>query len=528
MYQLFIVDDEEVVRKGIRELLQSAENQYAICGEASDGELALPMIQELKPDILLTDIRMPFLDGLELCEMIRAKMPWVHILILSGHDEFEYARKAVSLGVDEYILKPVTMPQLLGSLEKTARKIEEERASYFTGLDTENASARKRGVMVSHFLNELLDEVFSASDALARAEKLGLSLAARQYLICCLDIRSDTGDVSESLLRRQFCLLLGRMLDEREDILWCGRGDGFLLLLKAGENDGLLETAYETAQALKHEAERMMNASLSAGIGSIVPRLSELPRSYQDARRSLGGLVSQPHGSILSALDLEHGLFPQFDFTEAVPLAERLRHVSQEDIDFLLEHHFGSAREENGSSLLYRYYLLADLVVSSMRLLQSIDAEQPAILRDAGNSDTLMKAVVTYPDTLAFARSLVEAVILQRDRKQGVRYGEELQRAKDYIRRHFADNDLSLNTVAAEVGFSPNHFSTVFSQQMGQTFVEYLTRFRVERSKCLLRETDLRLADIAYAIGYNEPHYFSYIFKKYTGISPSVYRKQAQ
>ena len=88
MYQLFIVDDEEVVRKGIRELLQSAENQYAICGEASDGELALPMIQELKPDILLTDIRMPFLDGLELCEMIRAKMPWVHILILSVHDEF--------------------------------------------------------------------------------------------------------------------------------------------------------------------------------------------------------------------------------------------------------------------------------------------------------------------------------------------------------------------------------------------------------------------------------------------------------
>ena len=99
-----------------------------------------------------------------------------------------------------------------------------------------------------------------------------------------------------------------------------------------------------------------------------------------------------------------------------------------------------------GPDLSLIHILLADLVVSSMRLLQSIDAEQPAILRDAGNSDTLMKAVVTYPDTLAFARSLVEAVILQRDRKQGVRYGEELQRAKDYIRRHFADNDLSLNT----------------------------------------------------------------------------------
>lgn len=529
MYQLFIVDDEEIVRKGIRELLQSTNHQYTICGEASDGELALPMIQELKPDILLTDIRMPFLDGLELCEMIRAKMPWIHILILSGHDEFEYARKAVSLGVDEYILKPVTMPQLLGSLSKTVHKIEEERASYFIGIDTENPSAHKRERMIGHFLNELLDEAFSASDVLARAEKLGLSLAARQYLICCLDIRSDmTADISESLLRRQFHLLLDRILDGREDVIWSSRGDGFLLLLKAGENDALLETAYETAQALKHEAERMMNASLSVGIGSIVPRLSELPQSYQDAKRSLGGLVGQPHGSILSALDLEHGLFPQFDFTEAVPLAERLRHVSQEDIAFLLERHFGCAREENESSLLYRYYLLADLVVSSMRLLQSIDAEQPAILREFRNSDNLMKAVATYSDTLFFARTLVEATILQRDHKQGIRYGVELQRAKDYIRRHFADNDLSLNTVAAEVGFSPNHFSTVFSQQMGQTFVEYLTRYRVEQSKRLLCETDLKLADIAYAIGYSESHYFSYIFKKYTGISPSAYRKQTQ
>ncbi|MDO4271312.1 MAG: response regulator [Eubacteriales bacterium] len=526
MYHLFIVDDEEVVRKGIRELLQSADGEYAVCGEAADGELALPMIMELKPDILLTDVRMPFVDGLELCAMVRKKMPWMHLLILSGHDEFEYAREAISLGVDEYILKPVTMPQLLGSLSKTARKIEEERASYFS--DAGDGPARQRGLLVGHLLNGLLDESFSAAEALARAETLGLSLAARQYAACCLDVRADSGEGPDATLRRQFGILLGRVLDGREDVLWSARGDRFLLILKASEGANVLETAYETAQALKHETARLLGADLSAGIGSVVERLGELPQSYQDAKRSLGGLVGQPHGSILSALDLEHGLLPRFDFTEAVPLAERLRHVSQEDIGFLLEQHFGSARDEDQSSLLYRYYLLADLVVSSIRLLQSIDAEQPAPLREASDGENLMKSVATYGDTIAYARTLVEAVILRRDQKQGVRYGEELRRAKDYIRAHFADNDLSLNTVAAEVGFSPNHFSTVFSQQMGQTFVEYLTRFRVEQSKRLLRETDLKLADITYAIGYGEPHYFSYIFKKYTGISPSVYRRQEQ
>lgn len=527
MYHLFIVDDEEVVRKGIRELLQNAESEYAVCGEASDGELALPMIQELKPDILLTDIRMPFLDGLELCGMIRNKMPWVHILILSGHDEFEYARAAVSLGVDEYILKPVTMPQLLGSLSKTARKIEEERASFFAGMDAEYGLVQKRSMLTGHFLNGLLDERFSAPDALALAEKLELPLAARQYVVCCLDVRIGA-EPPDATLRRQFSILLDRVLGKREDIFWSARGDQFVLIIKSTEEGNALETAYETAQALKHEAERLLHANLSAGIGSVVPRLGGLPQSYQDAQRSLGGLAGRPHGSILSAVDLEHGLLPRFDFTEAVPLAERLRHVALEDVGFLLDQHFGAAREEDQSSLLYRYYLLADLVVSSMRLLQSINAELPALLRNAGSGESLMQAVSTYGDTIAYARGLTEAVICSRDQKQGVRYGEELQRARDFIRRHYGDNGLSLNTVAAEVGFSPNHFSTVFSQQMGQTFVEYLTRFRIEQSKQLLRETDLKLSDITYAIGYSEPHYFSYIFKKYTGISPSVYRKQEQ
>lgn len=518
MYNLFIVDDEEIVRKGIRELLENADGQYTICGEAPDGELALPMIQELKPDILLTDIRMPFIDGLELCEIIRKKMPWVHILILSGHDEFEYARKAVSLGIDEYILKPVTLPQLLGSLGKTVQKIEEERAAYFSA-HAGGLPSQDRLILVEHFLNSLLDTSMSAADAYPRAEQLGLSLSARKYAVCCMQFQES--DVP----RQQLRVLLGSLLEQRTDILWSARGERFVLLIKAQEAEAALEAAYETAQIVRHETERLLQTACSVGIGTVVSRIGELPESYRQAKRSLSAL---PGGSILSAADLDSGFIPRFDFSAAIPLAERLRHVSAEDLDNLLENHFGTVRDTDQSSLLYRYYLLADLVVSSMRLLRGLDAELPAPLRDAGDNAHLMEAVATYEGTLALARSLLEAFIEARDRKQGVRYGQELRRAKEYIREHYGDNALSLNTVAAEVGFSPNHFSTVFSQQMGQTFVEYLTRLRVEESKRLLRETDTRLADIAYAIGYSEPHYFSYIFKKYAGMSPSTYRKQAR
>lgn len=528
MYTLFIVDDEEVVRKGIRELLQNTDCDYVICGEAADGELALPMVQELKPDILLTDIKMPFMDGLELCKVIRQKMPWIHILILSGMDEFEYARAAISLGVDEYILKPFTMPQLLNSLAGITRKIEEERASYFSLSGYGLGSTQKRRGAQERFFNDILDENYSAAETLLHAEKLGLNLAARQYLVCCLDIGSGS-EVPTVNLRRQFGILLERTLDGREDMFWAPRGDQFVILIKAtSDAEGILEVAYEAAQALQHEFKRMIGANLSVGIGSVVFRLSEISMSYHNAKRSLGGLSGHPHGSILSTSDLEHGLIPRFDFTEVIPLADRLRHVTTEDLDFLLEHHFGSSQSADSSSLLYRYCLYADLIVTSLRLLQSLGIKENKFLQDASTGESMMRAAATYETTITSARELLEKVVQQRDEKQGVRYGGELRRAKEYIRQHYMDNDLSLNTIAAEVGFSPNHFSTVFSQQMGQTFVEYLTEFRIEEGKRLLRESDMKLSDIAYAIGYNEPHYFSYIFKKHTGISPSMYRKQCE
>ena len=118
MYKIFIVEDEFLVREGIRNKINWENTQFMLSGEASDGEMALAMIQEIKPDILVTDIRMPFMDGLELSRIVKRTLPWIHIIILSGHDEFEYARDAISIGVDEYILKPINSSILLATLEK--------------------------------------------------------------------------------------------------------------------------------------------------------------------------------------------------------------------------------------------------------------------------------------------------------------------------------------------------------------------------------------------------------------------------
>ena len=140
MYSVFIVDDEGIVREGIRNKIDWENTDFSVAGEAADGEIALSMIQDIKPDILITDIKMPFMDGLELAKMVKKSQPWVRIIILSGHDEFEYAKKAISLGIDDYLLKPFTSEEVISSLKKSAALIDKERQqlSFMTEMKKDN------------------------------------------------------------------------------------------------------------------------------------------------------------------------------------------------------------------------------------------------------------------------------------------------------------------------------------------------------------------------------------------------------
>lgn len=519
MYRIFIVDDEQIVRQALRNFFDNKDGRYAICGEASDGELAFPMIQELKPDILITDICMPFVDGLKLSEMVKKAMPWIRILILSGHDEFNYAKKAISVGVDDFILKPFTGPQLLESLDHAAGKIEKERREYFDKKsqgDEESLTIRKE-----HFFNNLVSGWVDVVDAFDQAQQLGIALAAKKYVVCCV----ANEDSSPLPCLRTVCF---KMLGHMQNVYWFVRGEKILLIATGAEEEQTLDSAYSVAQILKHEVHRILETRISIGIGSVVDRLSELSRSYKEAEQALYGHVCVLHGQIVSVGDLsELSIVEKLDPNLSSLLSEKLRHADCDDVDGMAAAHFSQTDEKSQESFLYRHYLIMDLVASAKRMLQNAGADQQALMKQLGN-DQITARIQTYEGTCVFAKEILQRAIQLRGNSENGRYGEEIRRAKEYIKTHYCDQELSLNTAAAHVGFSPNHFSTVFSQQMGETFVEYLTRYRVEQGKRMLEESTRKLSDIAYDIGYSEPHYFSYIFKKHTGMTPSGYREQRQ
>ena len=413
--KVFLADDEIVVREGIRESFPWDETPYTLVGEAPDGEMALPIIRDTNPDIVITDIRMPFMDGLELCRTLRAQMPWIGIIVLSGYDEFEYARQCIQLGVREYLLKPINAEKLKEVLDKvsaqllTERKTLEHAASLRARMESDGKFIKEKLIGV-FFNDESTDE--DAQNVLKQLGSMGCNIEASYYAVidaafspertgqeAAADLAASSGGIVFASASRtgSRLLVLGNTMEEAE------------------------ERAYAFASSLVRELERLECSPIRVGIGDIVDTPEKIYNSFRAARH--------------------------------------IRHLIAERTD-----------------------------------------EQAIILgtREMGEVDEDKKVSSVISD------------------------------AKLFMLDNFSNPSLMLQDVAKAVGMSNSRFSTVFSQQNGQTFTEYLIHLRLNKAKEMLRTTDIKNSQIAREVGYNDSHYFSYIFKKNTGITPTEYRAQSQ
>ncbi len=355
MKKVFLIDDEANVRESMRDLLAWTSFGCVVCGDAADGELALPLIEKEQPDIVVSDIQMPFMDGLELSRTLRVRMPFVKIILLSGHEEFRYAREAMRIGVSEYCLKPISSAELETVVRHVAEEIDEQRTS--------SQLAKREGLSMERLIEADRTE-------LVRFMKLGMP--------------EDASAFSASYMARL---------------------------------DGI------------------------------------------DWRASWTG---------------------SFVCTELVLAAYR----------YCKDSGMPEAMDER----------------ELLRLERSLEAVQSA------------------EEAAVFMEGVLERVTHFRERGSN-KYAAKMNKAKEFIREKASCYELSQLLVAEHVGMSPSYFSTIFSQETGRTFVEFLTSVRLQQSIHLLQTTDLKTYEIAYKVGYNDAHYFSYLFKKFTGQTTREYRK---
>lgn len=438
--RVFLADDEIVVREGIRESFPWSETPYVLVGEAPDGEMALPMIRDTNPDIVITDIKMPFMDGIELCKTLRAQMPWIGIIVLSGYDEFEYARQCIQLGVREYLLKPINAEELRTVLDKVSSQLRDERkslehaASLRARMETDGKFVKEK-LIGSLYSDEAAEE--DAINVLMQLKAMGCPVPAPFYAV--IDAAFDpTGTGQEAA---------AALADGSGGIVQASPSRTGTRLLVLGENaEDTEERAYAFAASLVRELERLECRDIHVGIGEIVSEPERILQSFKTARHIRHLLVKRAEGNLA---DLPDALKP------AKSAAAGKRDEPEEKLIILGVREMGEVAE---------------------------DRQIPSVISEA----------------------------------------------KLYMSQHFSNPNLMLQDVARAVNMSNSRFSTVFSQQSGQTFTEYLMHLRLSKARELLRTTNEKSSQIAREVGYNDAHYFSYIFKKNVGITPSEYRTQHQ
>lgn len=525
-YKVFLVEDEIVAREGIRNAIDWQAIGFEFCGEASDGEIALPRIEECKPDVLITDIKMPFMDGLQLSKIIREHMPWVKIIILSGYDEFEYAQTALKIGVTEYLLKPVSSADIIDVLKRVAASLDQEKSERENLKQLKGQVAYNLLLRREQLLLRLVMGGISSGDAIEQGQQLGLNLVAQYYLVMLVKIElCDDSKPYDYYAYQRIEKLVSNLAGNNTDILLTKKDvEELVLILKGDDEEQLRQEGNFWAELIKKEGAGDTICRLRVEMGSPQERLSDLHRSFAQALVKARNLtrLSSPTESRESEEQIE---LQKLDHRE---LENYLKFGDLHAFDAFFESDLRLICESALQSDLVMHHLLLEVFLTTTQFVSDLGSEGSQITPGIHEIEAILQRITTLEQIRTELRQIISGALVFRDGQVNHQRAMIIQQAKAYIDDHFGDPDLQMNYVAKKFNLSPNHFSTVFSQEIGESFRDYLNNLRVNHAKELLRTTNMKCAEVAYQSGYNDSHYFSTFFKKKTGFTPQQFRERSQ
>ena len=535
MLKVFLVEDEVAVRERMKKNINWAENGFCLVGEAGDGELAYPLIQEVKPDIIITDIKMPFMDGLELSKLVKKDLPQVKIIILSGYDEFEYAKEAINIGVIDYLLKPITSKKLMESLNQVAQVIrkEQEKQAYYERCQLERLESMQ--LASKKFFYNMVTGKLSATELIAQAKSLAIDLTAKMYNVVLIKGSVDLKAKEENLPIGRITDRLQAWMQERVDVIGFDREtEGWALILK-GTNTHIEELEKEIITLIQEEMKDYPMPSYCIGIGHRASRLSEIAYAFETANQALAYRYMLQNEKVIYYDTLKQYKLSQKD--KAISIREMdLIHMDKKTIEDFLRSgtkqqlqdfivNYIKSIQGGMESFLFRQYIMMDIYFNVIAFGEQLGYEKDEVLKACGDIKEIYTVIQSKEDASHYLEILLTGALSLRDAMSGRRYKALVEDAKYYIKKYYNKESISLNQVADYVNMSSSHFSAVFSQETGQTFISYLTQIRMEKAKELLRCSSMKTLEVGYEVGYKDPHYFSHLFKKTQNCTPKEYRK---
>ena len=551
LYNVMLVDDEEDVIQAIMKKIDWESLGFTVCGYAHNGLEALDLAEQTTPDVVMTDIKMPYMDGLELARAMKEQYPMVKILIFSGFDEFEYAQEAIRLEAEEYILKPIDAEEL-GRVfsrirEGLDRELDEKRSAeklqayyleslpllrenFYISLIEGNIPPEDVGRYITDYQIDLTGPLYAVTVLHLSAPEAGSSGAAAPAAGPGASAGISDGRAAVSPLLRS--VSVRRYAQER---LGTELGGRFFTYL--GHTVGILQLpSEEEYQTLTDRMDRfcrlaghMADTVVTAGIGILCRDLSELPLSYSGARDAVSYRVLYGRGKAINITEIAPG-------ERSVPVADggaglhnvfkKIKMDSREALGRAVEE-FIRRRISPLTSIEEYHFAVMEMVSDLFRFAVGNRIDGRAVLGDSvelfGRLQQMDAGQLT--EWLTGVCAAMQDSIL-RERSDSSRTLAD--RAVEYVRDNYADQDLTIDRICSALGVSAAYFSTIFKKETGKTFIAYLTDYRMARAVELLTEGNEKTYVVAGLVGYADPGYFSYVFKRAFGVSPSRYRTERQ
>ncbi|MCA0756586.1 response regulator [Paenibacillus sp. N4] len=542
MYKVLLVDDEADVREGLVREIDWEGSGFTVAGTAENGKEAIELAERLEPDVVITDISMPFKDGLQLAEWLRQHQPLVKIVILTGYDEFDYARQAIRLSVDEYLLKPFSDCSFTELLLKIRARIEAEVAEREDVRQLKEHYRTSLPLLRESFLASLLTRKLPRTKIEEKTVNYGLQLNGARYMAAVIALHpADEGEGkgTEHSLRHSgdLDLMLHAMLNIAKEI-WeqAGLGSVFihqdsiaLLAIDAGGDEpAWLRRMQETLESVLKSIVHYLKLPITIGVGSTVTDLADLKDSFGGALLALDYRLVLGAGRVIFIHDVENPTNKKlrFDELKEQALTRSLKVGTNEELADAVASVFAELQDPAYAYSDIQVYLL-EVVTAVLRTAQDADADLDELFGAGFQLHAEIFKFSGLQEAQRWFQELCLRIMKHISSRRQHSYKDIVEKAIQYTKEHYADPDISIQRLCSHLHISTGYFSGVFKKEVKLTFVQYLMHIRMEAAKELLRATGLKAFEIAERVGFADPNYFSFCFKKQVGISPKEYRSRA-
>lgn len=527
-YTILLADDEEEVLRAIMKKIDWEGLGFSVIGNAGNGIKALEMVEEFQPDVVMTDIRMPYMDGMELASRIKAEFPATKILFFTGFDEFEYAKEAVHLEAEEYILKPVNSVELTNVFSRLKIKLDQEINEKRNVQILQKYYLDSLPMLQADFYSALIEGRVHEDEIPKYLSDYQISLSGPYY--CCLVIHTSSSQVPKDMNALLLFTSVQKQAKERLVESWQAKCFSYLgntvLISQLGTESEISDLTDDCDRFCKY-VRRMIGAVVTIGIGQVCANILELSQSYSSAREAVSYRVIYGASRAINMKEIvpqETGKNSALNDSDLSELFKMIRIGSEEDVIGAVDQYLGRTSYPNKSlhqhhidimeliSALYRFLSNNDIMIDDFsgdigKLYHGLLDLEPDVLRQ-----WLINSTLSLRDTLISERN--------KSTKSFV------EKAKEYVHSHYADEELSLDRICEVLGLSNSYFSTIFKKETGNSFIRYLTDYRMDQAAYRLIETNEKSYVISKNVGYTDPNYFSYVFKRRFGVSPSKYRTE--